>query len=375
MFFILRIFIVFIALTGFNNFSLAEGFLNDGKGNSRDTFNISSERLYFETNDIESSDAVIRDHLVEMFPIISENTINSIILTKKIASNTAPSNDSLLSSASQITYKVSFDVPKNYLQDSVKILWHLNIPGFESKLFQLYENKELYIDTWPNVVGTSSDKTYPGHFTAYKIRNWPFYKDPDPKKASLPPTKPGPGNPLGLFVVHYDENSLRYFHGTNKNALLQNKMRNLSHGCVRNDNGNIAKMKDFIIKRVVKSSDLTGWLGSKKTMIYDFQEIDKFPVLITYKTYDMDQDASGRYIILYKDIYNYSNPKNINTKWADTSLITLSTKENLFSEYRTKFGNDITDEALNAIIDYLLNNGEEYEKYYVNDLKEKFMIR
>lgn len=334
---------------------------------------VHTQRLLIETENPESADQIIRDHMLEIFPIISENEINQIILSKNVSKLQANANDSL-SSASDNFYKISFDVPVNYLADTAKILWELNIPSFESKLYQLYDGKQIYLDTWPNVVGRITDKTYTGNFQAYRIRNWPFYKDPDPKLADQPPTKPGPGNPLGLFVVHYDENSLRYFHGTNKNHLLQNKMRNLSHGCVRNDNGNIQKMKEFIIKRVVKSSDLSDWLGSKRTMIYDFEEQDKFPVRITYKTYEMGKDFNGNYVILYKDVYNYSKGAKINEELNDTGLIMLTTKENLFNEYRKTFGKDIPDDALNMIAEYLVNNGEEYEKYYIEDLKKKFML-
>jgi lipoprotein-anchoring transpeptidase ErfK/SrfK len=356
---------------------------NPVKGSGNDTgLNVSNksneidkEKLYFETSETESSDQLIREHVLEQFPIISDDDLNKILLTKTITTINNSPTDSTLNSASGNTYRVSFEVPKNFLVDTAKILWVLNLPSFESKLYQLYEGKEIYIDTWPNVIGKAGTKTYTGNFQAYRIRNWPFYKDPEPDKASLPPTPPGPGNPLGLFVVHYDQNSLRYFHGTNKNGLLSSKMRNLSHGCVRNDNGNIAKMKEFIIKRVVKSKDLSGWLNSKKTLIYDFEEIDKFPVKITYNTFEMDKDQLGNYIILYKDIYNYSNSNNIDEEWNDAGLITLTNKDNLKAEYRKKFGKDIQDEALDLIIDYLINNGEEYEKYYVEDLKSKFMLK
>lgn len=348
-------------------------FVNAVSFAARPDSSIHSERLFFETAETASADQIIREHLLEQFPIISDVDINEIILSKEISNITA-SGDSL-SSASEMQYKVSFMVPENFLQDTVKILWELNIPAFESKLYQLYNGKQLYLDTWPNVVGKISTKTYTGNFEAYKIRNWPFYKDPEPDKAALPPTPPGPGNPLGLFVVHYDENSLRYFHGTNKNGLLSSKMRNLSHGCVRNDNDNIEKMKEFIIKRVVKSKDLSGWLGSRKTLIYEFEEIDKFPVRIIYKTFDMEKDQTGNYIVLYKDIYNYSNPDNISDKFDDATLVTLTGKENLIAEYRKKFGNDIPDDALNLMMEYLINNGENYERYYVEDLKAKFMIK
>ncbi len=334
---------------------------------------VENEKLFFETYDIGSSDAVISEHLLDHFPIISENEINKIILTKTISQ--VQSQDSTFALASETLYKVSFEVPKNYLVDTAKILWELNIAGFESKIYQLYNDQQIYIDTWPNVIGTISTKTYTGNFQAYRIRNWPFYKDPDPKKADLPPTKPGPGNPLGLFVVHYDENSLRYFHGTNQNKLLKNKMRNLSHGCVRNDNDNIQKMKEFIIKRVIKSEDLSGWLNSKKTLIYDFEEIDKFPVRIIYKTFEFGKDETGDYIILYRNIYNYSNEDNINTELNDSALITLSSRDNIVTEYREKFGTSVSVETIGMIVDYLLDNGEEYEKYYIDELYEKFMVQ
>ncbi len=133
-------------------------------------------------------------------------------------------------------------------------------------------------------------------------------------------------------------------------------------------------MKEFLIKRVIKSKDLSSWLNSRKTLIYELEDSDKFPVKITYKTFGMDKNAIGNYIVLYKDIYNYSQPKNIDQKLNEVSLIELTTKENLTLEYRNKFGNDLSDEALSAILDYVINSGVLYEKYYVEDLKQKFMI-
>ena len=333
-----------------------------------------TEKYFFETTETESADQTIADQIKDIFPIISESDLNKIISSKIITEIKSESYDSLTGFTNETKYKISFDVPKNFTVDTAKILWTLNIPSFESKIFQLYNGHQIYIDTWPNVVGKISTKTYTGNFEAYKVRNYPFYKDPDPSKASLPPTKPGPGNPLGLFVVHYDENSLRYFHGTNQNKLLGNKMRNLSHGCVRNDNDNIANMKEFLIKRVIKSKDLSGWLGSKKTLIYELEDIDKFPVKITYHTFEMGRDGTGEYIILYKDVYNYSNPNNIHDDLDDPGLIMVTNKENMISEFKKNFGNEIRDEALNIVIDYVIDNGEEYQKYYLDDLKTKFFL-
>lgn len=335
---------------------------------------IKVESLFFETEDPESSDAIIKDHLMDLFPIISTEEINKIALSKSIIEKTRKSPDSLSELSSKPVYKVTFKVPENILADTAKILWELNIPEFQSRLYQLYKGKQIYLDVWPNVVGTIKDKTYTGFFQAYRIRNWPFYKDPNPAKAHLLPTKPGPANPLGLFVVHYDENSLRYFHGTDKPDVLNNKVRNLSHGCVRNDNNNIERMKQFVIKRIIKSKDLSSWLGSTKTLIYDFEEGDKFPVKIIYKTFNFDKDYNGDYIMLFKDIYNYKNSNNINSELNDPGLITLTNRENIIAEYIHRFGKDVGEEALEMMIDYLINNGKEYEEYYISDLKKKFML-
>lgn len=354
-------------------FLINTAYLRESNQN-KDNPEIGTDKYFFETTETESADQTIADQIKDIFPIISESDLNKIISSKVITEINSESYDSLTGFTNEIKYKISFDVPKNFTVDTAKILWTLNIPSFESKIYQLYSGQQIYIDTWPNVVGKISTKTYTGNFEAYKVRNYPFYKDPDPSKASLPPTKPGPGNPLGLFVVHYDQNSLRYFHGTNQNKLLSNEMRNLSHGCVRNDNDNIAKMKEFLIKRVIKSKDLSDWLGSKRTLVYELEDIDKFPVKITYHTFEMGKDGTGEYIILYKDVYNYSNPNNIHDDLDDPGLIMVTNKENMISEFKKNFGDEIKDEALNLVIDYVIESGEKYQKYYLEDLKTKFLL-
>lgn len=311
------------------------------------------------------ADAMLEAHLRDRFSILSDKWIADIIATQKVAQL----NDT---TRPDVMYRITYDIPTQFLADTAKILWELNIPQFESHIYQLTPQDTTFIATWPNVVGRITDKTYAGNFQAFRIRNWPSWKDPDPSKADLPATPPGPGNPLGLFVVHYDENSLRYFHGTNKPGVLKKKLRYESHGCVRNDNDNIQLMKEFVLKRIVKSKDLTGWVKSKKSMTYDFDEIDKFPVKIIYKTFDINQDELGHYIELYKDIYNYSK-KNPDAKWNDVSLITLTTKENVIAEYNKEYALSIPKEKLEEIVDYLLMNGKEYERYYFEDLKQQFL--
>lgn len=316
-----------------------------------------------EAESIEEADMSVSSYITDHFPIISDKLVKQIQDKRVIERIDKPAEE-----GGGIFYKVNYLVPKSFLKDTMKILWELNIPEFRSHLYLIDNKDTTYIDTWNNVIGTAKDKTYTGFFEGYRIRNYPSWKDPEKGKEDKPATPPGPNNPLGLFVVHYDENSLRYFHGTNKNNLIYSKMRNLSHGCVRNDNDNIAKMKEFLIKRVIKSQDLSSWLDSKRSMSFDFAKSDRFPVRIIYKTYMVGRDENGLFVELYKDIYNYSNSRNISAKWDNDQLITLTTKENLVEEFKAKAKNDLSIEKIESLVDYILGKLDNYERYYIKDL-------
>lgn len=321
------------------------------------------DSVIIEATSVIDADDAISDYMRDRFAILSDEWLGMITATGRV--NMLPPQDSL--SVSVDIGNVTYRVPKSFLVDTAKILWELNIPEFRSYLYQLHNQDTIFIDLWNNVVGTAKDKTYEGHFEGYRIRNWPSWKDPD--KPQSQPTPPGPKNPLGLFVVHYDRNSLRYFHGTNKNHLIYSKMRNLSHGCVRNDNDNIMKMKEFIIKRVVKADDLEYWLKSKKSMSYDLKESDIFPVRVVYKTFSVFRDGNGPYIELYKDIYGYSRSAGFG-KSNKSDLIFLTNTENILAEYRKNVrDNIIPEEKLTKIIEYVINNGDEYERYYIKDIE------
>ncbi|HEY5534753.1 MAG TPA: L,D-transpeptidase family protein [Ignavibacteria bacterium] len=330
-----------------------------------DSGNIPYKTITIEGGAINAADATIQEFIIDKFPIISKKLVEKIVYSRSVQKIASDTNEGV-----QVTsYNVDYKVPINFLLDTAKLLWELNIPEFRSHLYQIYNKDTIYIDTWNNVVGTAKNKTYTGYFNAYRVRNYPTWKDPEKGKENLPATPPGPNNPLGLFVVHYDENSLRYFHGTNKNHLLNTKMRSLSHGCVRNDNDNIAKMKEFIIKRVIKSADLSNWTDSKRSMIFEFAEIDKFPVRIIYKTFDVNKDDTGIYFELYDDIYHYKNRGNIDTKWNEESLITLSSEDNIVAEYQKKFGKNIPEETLRKIVRYVIDKTDNNEKYYLKDIE------
>ena len=319
------------------------------------------QKVVFRIDNAGDVDRQVEDYLRNLYPIISDKAIEQIESSKWI--NKFLMNDSL----GIVEFYANFYVPKYYLEPHPKILWELNIAAFESHIYQIFNGDTVLIDTWPNVLGKPSTKTYTGHYEAFRLRNWPFWKDPE-SSDSVRPTPPGPANPLGLFVVHYDENSLRYFHGTNKNYLLKNEYRALSHGCVRNLNENIARMKEFIIKKVVVSEDLYSWLGSKKTMTFEMKDEDKFPVRIIYKTFDIRRDDFGDYIIFYKDVYDYSRGAKL-SEYDDPNLITFASLDNILAEFKLRHSAlQIPDEKIIPIINNLLSNHEYYQKYYFDDL-------
>lgn len=322
------------------------------------------QKVVFKIESIEELESRIEEYLLDLYPIISEKELEEIKSTKWITKTLL--NDSL----GVIDFFANFYVPAHYLVERPQILWELNIPAFESHIFQIYEGDTVLIDTWPNVVGKPSTKTYTGHYEAFRLRNWPFWKDPEAPD-SVRATPPGPGNPLGLFVVHYDENSLRYFHGTNKNYLLKNEYRALSHGCVRNLNENIAKMKEFIIRKIVRSEDLSFWLKSRQSMIFEMKEEDRFPVRIIYKTFDIKRDAYGDYLVFYKDVYNYEINGKI-SKFDEPALITYTNLDNILAEFRQKHSSIyIPDEKIIPIIESLLASHEGYRKYYFDELAKE----
>jgi len=95
-----------------------------------------------ETSDIEQADASLREHITDFFPIISENEIESIISTresKDIIKISEETGDTVY------TKEWSFSVKENYLTDTAKILWELNIPQFQSNIYQLYKDDTIYI--------------------------------------------------------------------------------------------------------------------------------------------------------------------------------------------------------------------------------------
>jgi hypothetical protein len=319
-----------------------------------------TQKVTFQIHDLEDLDGKVEEYLLDLYPIISEKDIAKIQATRDVTKKL------IVDTLGIMEFYLNIFVPKHFLAERPEILWELNIPEFQSRIFQIYNNDTFLIDVWPNVVGKPSTKTYTGYYQAFRLRNWPFWKDPD-SPDSVRPTPPGPNNPLGLFVVHYDENSLRYFHGTNKNYLLKNEYRALSHGCVRNDNANIKKMKEFIIKKIIKADDLSFWLDSKKSMIYEIKEEDRFPVRIIYKLFEVDEDDHGIYVIFFKDIYGYAR----GSKWSrydKPELMTFISTDNIINEFKKEFSTYyLPYDKIIPIIETLVSSHKDYEKYYISD--------
>ena len=338
-----------------------------------------SEYDFYNKDSLTFADSLVIDSLRSIFPLISDSHLNNITAKKYYKTeNEIIQIDSLTADTNKV-YKVEFDIPNNFLVDSTKILWELNIAEYKSRIFQLHEGDTILINTWNSVVGKASEKTYTGYFEAYRIRNWPSWTNPDKDEFGEldPPVPPGPANPLGLFVVHYDKNSLRYFHGTNSPWVLNTKFRNVSKGCVRNGNKNIANMKEFIIRKIIKSDTLDNWLykDKRRSMTYDLKEEDKFPVRIIYKTFRIDFDeGQGLYFEKFRDFYGYKKWNFSRDRLNDRTLITLTTKENIMKDLRNSFSYKIPTEKLDVIIEFLIEEADSYERYYFRDLARRFGI-
>lgn len=334
---------------------------------------------FSEIDSITFADSLMIDSLQKIFPLISESHLNKIAERKIIKSDIHVIQIDSLTADTNIVYNVEFEIPNNFLVDSTKILWELNIAEYKSRIYQLHEDDTILINTWNSVVGKASEKTYTGYFEAYRIRNWPSWTNPDKNEFGEhdPPIPPGPGNPLGLFVVHYDKNSLRYFHGTNKPWVLSSKFRNVSKGCVRNGNKNIANMKEFIIRKIIKSDTLDNWLekDKRRSMTYDLKEEDKFPVRIIYKTFRIDhEDGVGPFFEKFRDFYGYKKWNFSRDRLNDSTLVTLTTKENILKDLRNSFSLKIPMEKLDEIIEFLINEADSYERYYFRDLARRFGV-
>jgi hypothetical protein len=364
------IFSVIISLSLYINsgFIFSNILVNTGKSDSsfssstsnNDYIPAKTKKITFKIEDISNLNEQIEEYLLDLYPVISDKAVSEIVSTKFITKTL------IVDTLGIVDFYLNFFIPEHYTAEKINFLWELNIPEFQSRLFQIYGIDTFLIDTWPNVVGKPSTKTYTGHYEAFRLRNWPFWKDPEAGD-SVRPTPPGPNNPLGLFVVHYDENSLRYFHGTNKNFLLKNEYRALSHGCVRNDNGNIAKMKEFIIKKLIRSDDLSSWLGSKKTMIYEIKVQDRFPVRIIYKLFDIATDENGIYLIFFKDVYGYAKGSKW-SKYDEEELMMFISLENILSEIKREFPKyNIPHDRLIPVIESLIASHKDYQKYYLSD--------
>jgi hypothetical protein len=108
----------------------------------------------------------------------------------------------------------------------------------------------------------------------------------------------------------------------------------------------------------VRSDDLTRWLGSKQSMIFEMQEEDRFPVRIIYKMYDFKRDSYGDYIVFYKDVYNYGGGARL-SKYDVPELITYPTLENILAEFKLKHSAlNIPDEKIIPIIENLSSHND-----------------
>ena len=103
-------------------------------------------------------------------------------------------------------------------------------------------------------------------------------------------------------------------------------------------------------------------------MTFEMKEEDRFPVRIIYKTFDIKHDNYGDYIIFYKDIYRYESGARL-SEYDVPDLITFATLDNVLTEFKSKHSSlQIPDEKIIPIIENLIADHKDYQKYYFDDL-------
>lgn len=110
--------------------------------------------------------------------------------------------------------------------------------------------------------------------------------------------QPGPTNSLGLMKLDMPNRHAIFFHDTPSRHLFKNKMRALSHGCIRTENATTLAITLAILQGGLTGDESAAKLKSGKYTKVGFKQT--MPAYITYFT--MAQDINGE-LMTFSDIY------------------------------------------------------------------------
>ena len=139
-----------------------------------DSGHILYKTITIEGGTLNEADASIEELIVEKYPIISGKLIEKIKASRTVQKLVTDTTEGFQTTAINADYKV----PYNFLLDTVKLLWELNIPEFRSHLYQIYNNDTIYIQDISK--HTESGTGHHGK-TLRKEKNNFLQLPPDPK--------------------------------------------------------------------------------------------------------------------------------------------------------------------------------------------------
>jgi hypothetical protein len=179
----------------------------------------------------------------------------------------------------------------------------LNIPAFRWRIYLKGENdKDAQIADWPVVVGKVGRKSQVGSYELTHLEHYPSWVDPDTHEY----VSPGPHNPLGIWKI-FRPGMRWYYHGTNKEEILNSEQRARSRGCVRNKNWNIAKLAIVLLTRAVENPNALDIYDEKLNRRTCRKRVALSNPVIAKNVYDtIEFDERSQELVFYPNIYGYS---------------------------------------------------------------------
>jgi len=235
-------------------------------------------------------------------------------------------------------------IPQNYPTDRIYINWRenritlwpimklqteLNIPTYRWRIFHLVKDQRYLIADWPVIVGKRSTRTRVAALPMNQLEHYPPWTDPETGDHS----PPGPRNPLGIWKLKSTHTRrLWYYHGTNRPRLLKRKYRALSHGCIRNDNNNIARLAKLLLSHDAGDEVHSGYVAGRLDIVPQ-RKFRKIPLVIPvdasnfYDTIEVSrkEPVSKSILTFYPDVYR----GRVDAKYLGYRLSTL---EHLYQE-------------------------------------------
>jgi len=190
----------------------------------------------------------------------------------------------LVSEISSVVVNPYWNVPRTIVRKDIVPMLRRDPSYVERKGFELFD--------------------YQGQAVSAEQVDWPLLKDTGyfPYRMRQ---RPGPGNALGAYKFHFDNQYAVYLHDTSSPELFTETERAFSSGCIR------VEAADFLAETLLEQA---GYSHAYKQSLLAKQQHKwlplrhKVPVYMVYFTSWFDHSGGLHY---RKDIYNFSNEKKV----------------------------------------------------------------